>query len=699
MAATKGTSTTAKGSAGSKRTTRAKAKGSTNSKAAATGQEKQEADPAVEKAKAEAVKDIKGVQEVKDVISLGDYEILIEGTPDSAIAKVIRNEDEVILDHEFTPMQLPEVAGHTKMIDAIHYAKMEAIAAYHKAIGTVDGLVDADALIEHPYNSLIYGENEPVADLLDLLNSKDGQVFELLINDRGQVLAGNRRLKAAQIINRQCQEKGEQPKYQFLPIKVTVFDSVEAEFKYMILHNRSRRKTKAQLAAEAKALIALSESSATPKSQRLTSPELVEALQDMTGFGRATVFKAKKAIAAVQGYKDVTFRKQIEEYALTVPKKAEDLVKSSPPVKDIPLEDYHKMLFKHVKQYPTKSIPSAKSFIDREILATRVINNQPIGEVGTSQEGQDSTTATVSSGEGTGGSTATGEAEEGEGNGQGQGDETASQNGLGDILTAMKLAGDKPTDNRKTPIKFINLCMDAMGNIDLDSFAMLSDPEYIPASKGYSILDDAFSKPHEGNVFANPPFSRASEAIALFNDEICNSHTKKLFLILPASVQSTKAYHKFLQTHNPLVLVPNERLSFEPGELLMMEDPQASASGNREPSVILFWSSDDKDYPEFYDSAQGYGWVGRRYAPFNPFQLPGIFSAIEWKKTDNSEFANVFGMSVEVTEDQEVKEKDDNAYRFVVDGNSDGNAYPTKQAAKYVAIMTAISFLAPATPF
>lgn len=584
---------------------------------------------------------------------IGDYKIVIEGTPDSAIAKVIRSESDIILDQEFSREKLPEIVGNSKEVDAIENARIKAIAAYHQAVATTDGLVDLNALVEHPYNSLIYGENESVDDLVALLEKEDGQVFKMTINDKGQPLAGNRRRKAAEIVNQKCIANGQPPKFEFVPVEVLKFDSPEAEFKYMILHNQGRNKNKTQLAREVKNLIALAHSSAIPAEQRMGSSEMIDRLRETLGTDgraatRSTAFNAQKAIKAVETYQNQELKQEIEAFAVTVPNKAADLVQAAPPkTLELSKEDYQAKVLERLKANPSESVKRATDAINKELVAEQL--NAANG---------------------------------------------VSKDDIAKLIEAAKAAGDRPSDNRKTPQDILGLALDGMQHIDLDSFAMLTDPEYVPATKHYTILDDAFKQKHEGNVFSNPPYSKSSEALALHDAEICNGHTKKLFLVLPVSVQSTKAYHKMLKDHNPMILQPSKRLAFEPGDLLKSEDPNATAEGNREPSVIIFWSSDDNDYANFHDSAINYGWVGRQYAPFNPFQLPGVFASLKWYEENGALSCNVFGNHVQV-----LTAEGGNGFNVKVNNDLDEAVYPTQDSAKWIGIMAAIASLAPATPF
>lgn len=632
-------------------------------------------------------------------LKVGEYQIEILGDEKAAIAKVTRNGDEVILDQEMLPHLLPPVAGNAKEIDALHHAHLRARQAYHDAVNPVNGLIDVSVLIEHPYNAMIYGENENISDLVDLLLQEDGQIFELISNPSGQVLSGNRRLAAAKLINERDRASGDQPRYQFVPVKIQAFDSVESELKSMLLHNKAREKTPQQKKAEVQALIDLGKHSAIP------IDAVNRDIQEVKGGSRADTFRTKKVFNVADSFKDQQFASDLKDYAMIVAAKADEIVRSRPPKgasspesPEMELEEYFKLLFNRLQDYPTETVQMAKSAVDRGLIVQALGNadelEQQLRQVADKNGVDDSEITAKPSTSTKPKDTSVNDVDDTDDNGDSA---TTDVLPLSKLIQAALAAGDKPADNRKTPKKYIELCMDAMpGGIDLDSFAMLTDRDRVPAVKSYTILEDGFSRSHVGNVFANPPFSRASEAINLFSREISQGNTKRLFLILPVSCQSTKAYHKFLENHDPLVLQPSKRLAFEPGELLALEDPDAKAEGNREPSIVIYWSSDDKtDYPVFHDSAIGFGWVAKKHIPFNPFQLPGIFAAIEWQESDTDTYnAVIFGISCNI-----FPAPSDDGYKVLIAGKGDDLVYPSVETAKYISIMKAIASLAPATPF
>lgn len=588
-------------------------------------------------------------EKIEKTIQIGDYKILVQGDATKAIAKVIARDTDIVLEKEFEPVQIA-VIGNTRELGAVDEAQLAAIAAYHEAVSTTDGLVDIEALIEHPLNAIVYGENESVDDLVDLLQKEDGQIFKMSINEKGQVLSGNRRLKAGKIVNQRCIDEGKPPKFEFVPVEVLRLASPEAELKYMILHNQARSKTKTQLARETKNLIALAHSSAIPVEQRLASSEMIAKLRENLGNGgekasRFTAFNVQKTYKAIEDYQDEKLKEEIQEFAVTVPNKAKELVEAAPPkTAEIDKETYQAKVLERLKTNPTESVKRATQAVNQELISAKAKDGIASGE---------------------------------------------SDHDIEKIIEAAKDAGDIASDNRKTPREIIELAFDAMGSIDLDSFAMATDPEYIGAASQYTIFEDAFKQQHKGNVFANPPFSKAAKAIALLDGEIRQGNIKKLFLVLPVSVQSGKDYQRMIKDHNPMILQPNKRLNFEAGDLLVKEQPESRTDSNREPSMILFWSLDEVDYNNFHDSAINHGAVLRQYAPFNPFQLPGIFASLQW---NNDLSCNIFGVHVQILPVE-------GGFAVKVNNEIEDAVCPTEEMAKRIAIMEAIASLAPATPF
>lgn len=557
---------------------------------------------------------------------IGEYRITIEGDEREAIAKIETDSGATILDSAYKGIE-GQIINHEYVMDAMEVAEYAAIEAYHQAVGTVDGLANINSLAIHPYNELIYGE-EKVDDLIELLMKEDGQIFQITINPKGQILAGNRRVRAGIEINKRLAGMGRPPKFENVPVKVLTFASPEAEVKFMVLHNQGRNKTKQQRAEEAKALIALAESPAIPIDTRISSQDLIEQLREGLGdVSRATAFNAKEALKQASKIKDPELKQKIEEFVVEVPNKARQLVEAAPPRSSgLKKEDYQKKLLEHLEEHPGDSVKVAIAEVNSKII--------PKEE--------------------------------------------------SDILQQMRELGDNPNDNRKTPKEIVELAQGCMKGVDVDAFAMATDPEWVGAAKSYTILDDAFKQEFEGRVFANPPFSKASDSIALMDKHIRSGGIKKLFLILPSGVLSTKNFHALVKAHNPCVYLPNRRLSFEPGELLLAEKSNASVGSNREPSVIIFYSTEIDDYTTMIEATTGKGWCGRQYTPTNLYQVFGEINNLKWEEVEGGIGASLYGTVVVVV-------KDGKKFSVTMNGETVATGLPTEAIAKQIAVMEAIA--------
>lgn len=556
---------------------------------------------------------------------IGEYRITIEGDEREAIAKVETDSGAIILDSAYKMID-SKILNYEYVMDAMEVAECAAIEAYHQAVNTTSGLVNINGVITHPLNSLIYGD-EKVDDLVSLLSKEDGQIFEIVINPKGQILAGNRRVRAGNEINARLIAQGRPPKFTEVTARVLAFASPEAELKYMVLHNQSRSKTKQQIAEEMNALIALAESPAIPVDTRISSQELIGQIEKDLGVSRATAFNAKEALKQANKIKDPKFKQEIKGFIVDTPNKARQLLEANPP-RSVGLnkEEYQKKLLEHIESHPSDSVKVAIAEVNAAIIPK----------------------------------------EESE------------------ILQQMRDAKDNPNDNRKTPKDIIELAQGCMKGVDIDAFAMASDPEWVVAAKCYTILDNAWKQEFEGRVFANPPFSKASEAITLLDKHIRSGGIKKLFLVLPSGVLSTKSFHALVKDHNPCVYLPNKRLSFEAGELLLAEKSNASVDSNREPSVIVFYSTEVDDYTTMIESTAGKGWCGRQYTPANLYQMFGEINNLLWLETGQGIETSLYGTIVRVA-------KDSKKFSVTMNGEVVATGLPSEAIAKKVAVMEAIA--------
>lgn len=93
----------------------------------------------------------------------------------------------------------------------------------------------------HPKNSLIYGLDEDVSDLLDYMR-KSGWINPLVVTPNMTIISGHRRWKAARVL-----------KLETVPIEIREFSDELSELEALLLENASRQKTTEAMVREAKA--------------------------------------------------------------------------------------------------------------------------------------------------------------------------------------------------------------------------------------------------------------------------------------------------------------------------------------------------------------------------------------------------------------------------------------------------------------
>ena len=91
--------------------------------------------------------------------------------------------------------------------------------------------VDPKELKPHPANPKIYGEDEDISDLIQLI-SESGFDERLIVNTKGEIVSGNRRNRTALKLE-----------LVTVPIEVKAFDSIEEEIRFLLSKNATRTKT------------------------------------------------------------------------------------------------------------------------------------------------------------------------------------------------------------------------------------------------------------------------------------------------------------------------------------------------------------------------------------------------------------------------------------------------------------------------
>ena len=91
--------------------------------------------------------------------------------------------------------------------------------------------VDPAELKPHPTNPKIYGEDEDISDLIELI-SESGFDERLIVNTKGEIVSGNRRNRTALKLE-----------LATVPIEVRAFESISEEIRFLLSKNATRTKT------------------------------------------------------------------------------------------------------------------------------------------------------------------------------------------------------------------------------------------------------------------------------------------------------------------------------------------------------------------------------------------------------------------------------------------------------------------------
>ena len=127
--------------------------------------------------------------------------------------------------------------------------------------------VAVSRLKRHPLNSDIYGVDEEVKDLANQIKMS-GWIKPLMINLKGQILGGNRRREAVNLLISQ----GHLPEDQEVEVSIKKL-SEDEEVQFLILDNASRHKTNLQMLREAQYLKMFHQSVTCKNRKTLTSSE------------------------------------------------------------------------------------------------------------------------------------------------------------------------------------------------------------------------------------------------------------------------------------------------------------------------------------------------------------------------------------------------------------------------------------------
>lgn len=176
--------------------------------------------------------------------------------------------------------------------------------SYPSAIdGAIYKQVRPKTLTPHPLNCLIYGEEEDVSELVDLI-SKKGWIKPLVVTPQNRIISGHRRWKSAVQLG-----------LELVPVEVREFPSELAELEALLLENTSRLKTTEQKIREANAwknveaeksrarqLSTLRKGSSTPATPNLASREKGETREKVArrvGLGKTNYEKGARVVEII----------------------------------------------------------------------------------------------------------------------------------------------------------------------------------------------------------------------------------------------------------------------------------------------------------------------------------------------------------------------------------------------------------------
>jgi N6-adenosine-specific RNA methylase IME4 len=158
-----------------------------------------------------------------------------------------------------------------------------------------------DTLRPHPINATIYGDNDPIHELVAQI-AQSGWIKPLVVTLDGRIISGHRRWRAAKVLGRER-----------LPVERRAFADETAELHGLLLENANRHKTPEQIYRESKHWWTIE--AVRAKERQATSapgiyggqplmPDLAEAVKGPTrdkvaarvGKKRSTLVKIKKVV-------------------------------------------------------------------------------------------------------------------------------------------------------------------------------------------------------------------------------------------------------------------------------------------------------------------------------------------------------------------------------------------------------------------
>jgi phage N-6-adenine-methyltransferase len=143
----------------------------------------------------------------------------------------------------------------------------------------------------------------------------------------------------------------------------------------------------------------------------------------------------------------------------------------------------------------------------------------------------------------------------------------------------------RDSDAWYTPVRYVEMVRDVLGDIDLDPFSSSIANKSIGAKRFFDSKTDAFKQTwfqDQGRVFMNPPYGRKiiDKSIDLFLSNVDNESITQA-IVLVNNATETKWFQSLLKKSNALCF-PDRRIAFE-------NDDGKHISGNTRGQVFFYF--------------------------------------------------------------------------------------------------------------
>lgn len=433
------------------------------------------------------------------------------------------------------------------LISDFQKARGAVVVKYHlhaKPLQPGRGAIDPELLSPHPRNSLIY-LGDTYDDLIKCLDVEVPWLEPLAINQRGEIVGGNRRWNAIALINESHLREFGKRKFVEIPVDAKHYTSAIEELDELILRNQYRIKTQSQILLEAKLRLALE--SELAKQRRLK--------------GKASD-PQEKGQALKKAAQRLGVSSELLREGLNVDRFIEEVKPKDPEMAVL----WRRVMDEKSQKAATDliNVPEEKRKAIAQLLLPSPSNAKPLSSVAkalTELKKQEA--------------------------------KAEVKNG-GESLTALaRSLGDKPSDNWGTPASVFSLVTEVMGVPDIDVFADLE--KRLDCKKHITIADydgmGSFSPDARwvGKIYGNILYSNQAKCLKKLDEEISQGWTTEATFLCESGVLFNKATAEIIRKHNLLPMCWKGRIEFEILPLLAEESPNIKGDSNRINSVFLYF--------------------------------------------------------------------------------------------------------------